>query len=252
MQSSACQLWPSACQLWRICHGRAAAKYPAHDNLNAGVGRRPDRRAARPVPGEPLKPLEIGLPENVKSLHGRVVVCSVLITALLAACSSTPVPRHFGEVVRGGPEGTYLVPAGIHKIKHVIIVMQENRSFDSYFGTFPGADGIPMANGKPAVCVPDPVRGCTPPYHDTADVNGGGPHGEANAVADVNHGQMNGFIKQRDLAHVGCKNFGDPACKLSGAPDVMGYHTAAEIPNYACTWCRDGRPSAVPDRPRAA
>jgi phospholipase C len=30
---------------------------------------------------------------------------------------------------------------GIHKIKHVIIIMQENRSFDSYlyFGTFPGA-----------------------------------------------------------------------------------------------------------------
>ena len=32
---------------------------------------------------------------------------------------------------------------GIHKIKHVIVIMQENRSFDHYFGTFPGADGIP-------------------------------------------------------------------------------------------------------------
>jgi phospholipase C len=30
---------------------------------------------------------------------------------------------------------------GIHKIQHVLIIMQENRSFDSYFGTFPGADG---------------------------------------------------------------------------------------------------------------
>jgi len=35
-------------------------------------------------------------------------------------------------------------PDGIHTIKHVIVIMQENRSFDSYFGTFPGADGIPM------------------------------------------------------------------------------------------------------------
>ena len=34
-------------------------------------------------------------------------------------------------------------PDGIHKIKHVVIVMQENRSFDSYFGTFPGVDGLP-------------------------------------------------------------------------------------------------------------
>jgi phospholipase C len=175
----------------------------------------------------------------VKSLPGRVAVAGVLISALLAACtSSVPAPRHSGEVVRGGPDGTYLVPAGIHKIKHVIIVMQENRSFDSYFGTYPGADGIPMADGQPAVCVPDPVRGCTRPYHDTADINGGGPHGVANAVADVNHGQMNGFIKQRDLAHSNCKNFGDPACKLSGPPDVMGYHTAAEIPNY-WTYARD-------------
>ena len=30
----------------------------------------------------------------------------------------------------------------IHKIKHIIMIMQENRSFDTYFGTYPGADGI--------------------------------------------------------------------------------------------------------------
>src|SRR5437660_11646139 len=37
--------------------------------------------------------------------------------------------------------------SGIHKIRHVVVIMQENRSFDSYFGTYPGADGIPMRNG---------------------------------------------------------------------------------------------------------
>src|SRR5581483_2917711 len=40
------------------------------------------------------------------------------------------------------------------KVKHVVIIMQENRSFDHYFGTFPGADGIPMQDGQPSVCVP--------------------------------------------------------------------------------------------------
>jgi phospholipase C len=45
----------------------------------------------------------------------------------------------------------------IHKIKHVVAVLQENRSFDSYFGTFPGADGIPMRDGQPTACVPEPV-----------------------------------------------------------------------------------------------
>ena len=34
--------------------------------------------------------------------------------------------------------------------------MQENRSFDSFFGTYPGADGIPARNGQFTVCVPDP------------------------------------------------------------------------------------------------
>ncbi len=33
--------------------------------------------------------------------------------------------------------------AGAHEIRHVVVIMMENRSFDSYFGTFPGADGIP-------------------------------------------------------------------------------------------------------------
>ena len=57
---------------------------------------------------------------------------------------------------------------GIHKIQHVVIIMQENRSFDNYFGTFPGADGIPMQNGVPTVCVPDPQNGlCVKPFHDT-------------------------------------------------------------------------------------
>ncbi len=37
---------------------------------------------------------------------------------------------------------------GIHKIKHVIVIMQENRSFDHYFGTIlapPASRAIPTA-----------------------------------------------------------------------------------------------------------
>jgi phospholipase C len=160
----------------------------------------------------------------------------VLAAALLAACTSSggQLARvtSNAERVSGGPSGTYVVPSGIHKIKHVIIVMQENRSFDSYFGTYPGADGIPMKHGVPAVCVPDPKKGCTKPYHSTADVNGGGPHGRANGIADINGGAMNGFVKQRDAATARCTNPDDPACQIGGKPDVMGYHTAREIPNY--------------------
>src|ERR671936_361504 len=101
-------------------------------------------------------------------------------------------------------------------LRAVVIVLQENRSFDSYFGTFPGADGYPMAGGQPTVCIPDPVsRACVKPYADHSDVNHGGPHDLANARADIDDGRMDGFLGQ-----------------AGAAPDVMGYHTAGDIPNY--------------------
>jgi phospholipase C len=178
--------------------------------------------------------------------RGSVLVAIPAVLALLAsACTASPssstTTSHGLERVSGGPRGTYLVPSGIHKIRHVIIVMQENRSFDSYFGTYPGAVGIPRQNETPTVCVPDPAtRTCVRPYHDTADVNGGGPHGHPNAVVDIGGGKMNGFIAEQQAAHRTCLLPADPACSLSRSqqPDVMGYHTAAEIPNY-WTYARD-------------
>jgi phospholipase C len=162
---------------------------------------------------------------------------------VLASCSSSSSPSSSPPVhperVPGGKTGTYLVESGIHKIKHVIIIEQENRSFDSYFGTYPRADGIPMKNGVPTVCVHDPATDqCVAPYHDTADSNGGGPHGEANAVADVNGGQMDGFIQQAERGRKGCLSQDNPTCGTKTETDVMGYHTAAEIPNY-WTYAKD-------------
>jgi phospholipase C len=163
----------------------------------------------------------------------------VAATGLLAACgggatsSSSSSPSSGVERVSGGPTGSYLVPAGVHKIKHVIVIQQENRSFDSYFGTFPGADGIPMRNGAPTVCVTNPATGaCVAPFVDHADVNGGGPHSHVNATADIDGGKMDGFIGQAQSGRRGCLDPTNPACTNSVAPDVMGYHTAGDIPNY--------------------
>ncbi|HMF82044.1 MAG TPA: alkaline phosphatase family protein [Acidimicrobiia bacterium] len=123
--------------------------------------------------------------------------------------------------------------SGIHKIKHVVVIMQENRSFDSYFGTYPKADGIPMKNGKPSPCVPNSKTGkCEKPTPDHADVNGGGPHSAANATADINGGKMDGFVDQATNAQRGCTDPTKPACANTNTPDVMGYHTRDDIPNY--------------------
>src|SRR5258708_4267470 len=115
--------------------------------------------------------------------------------------------------------------------------MQENRSFDQYFGTYPGADGLPTQNGQFTTCVPDPATGtCVKPYHDSSDLNYGGPQGATNATADMNGGKMDGFIAGalKGQKAVGTSP-GDPNCGgngKSGGSDVMGYHDAQEIPNY--------------------
>src|SRR5215469_11305311 len=135
-----------------------------------------------------------------------------------------------------GPSGSSnSAEPGIHKIRHVVIIMQENRSFDSYFGTYPGADGIPAKNGQFTVCVPDPRRGgCDMPYHDASLVNGGAGHSLSNAVTDIDGGKMDGFVRSAEgAASRGCSTQPPTAaCLPSSTPDVMGYHDAREIPNY--------------------
>jgi phospholipase C len=123
---------------------------------------------------------------------------------------------------------------GIHNIKHVIVIMQENRSFDSYFGTYPGADGIPMRNGRPTVCIPDPNAGrCVRPYHTGADSERGGPHTVDAANTDVDGGKMDGFIRAAERSGT-CKN-NDPECIGASAEsrrDVVAYHDERELKNY--------------------
>ena len=126
---------------------------------------------------------------------------------------------------------------GIHKIQHVVIIMQENRSFNSYFGTYPSADGIPMKNGVPTVCSPDPdTKQCVKPYHDPSVTNTGGGHGVGAYLTDLDGGKMDGFVEvQRYAVQTYCQHNDDPNCvqgMMGGQPDVMGYHDAREIPNY--------------------
>lgn len=136
---------------------------------------------------------------------------------------------------------TATAPVNPTPIKHVIIIMQENRSFDSYFGTYPGANGIPHGT-----CIPlDPTQPgskCVRPFHDVHDANAGGPHGPDSAQFDLDDGitteRMDGFIYaqknaavticQRPNNALNCANFTDGVARH----DAVGYHTADEIPNY--------------------
>ncbi len=129
--------------------------------------------------------------------------------------------------------------AGIMNLDHLVFIVQENRSFDHYFGTFPGADGIPRRpDGSFAPCVPDPDGPCRRPYHDRNLIDGGGPHGPDASETDINGGKMNGFLRALELKGNTCiKKPDEPPCPRAdpgpgGTPDAMGFHTGRELPNY--------------------
>ncbi|MEA2349949.1 MAG: hypothetical protein QOG86_890 [Thermoleophilaceae bacterium] len=153
-----------------------------------------------------------------------MLVAVSVMAILIVAAVDRPAPA---------PAGIVGVRDPIHKIEHVVMIVQENRSFDSYFGTYPGANGIPRRHGKPTVCVPDQRAGiCWRPYHDPRNRNGGGPHGAQNAKRVVHGGRMDGFITEAQHAPHRCVNRNDPVCSPAASLDVMGYHDSREIPNY--------------------
>jgi phospholipase C len=172
--------------------------------------------------------------------RGRVLGAATLLAAaasigLSSADTSTAAvscSASAGRPVVGGspqPPG----PGDFTKIEHVIVIMQENRTFDHYFGTYPGADGIPRTTGSPTVCLPDPKTGqMVRPFHDGADKNIGGPHSHADSVADVDGGRMDRFVAQLRQAQAGCIDPTNYYCSSQSPPDVVGYHDVREIPNY--------------------
>jgi phospholipase C len=158
-----------------------------------------------------------------------VVTAAIALAAI--ACGRLPADA------RGAAGG-----AGV--LNHLIFIVQENRSFDHYFGTFPGADGFP----SPLPCLPDewyPSQ-CDMPYLNHEDGNIGGGHNRVWQVANIDGGKMDGFVVSREkqlgnhckppnegrvLGGTWIDDEGFPhvaACTI----DVMGYHDGTDLPNY--------------------
>ena len=131
------------------------------------------------------------------------VLAAGAVAGLLLGLTAAPGRSHSARArsefgVDGGTHTQRVSMRGIHKIRHVVIIMQENRSFDSYFGTYPGADGIPGLAGNPgAFPASRPAASALrQPFHDRANQQSGGPHAHVDAIADINGGKMDGFVVQ--------------------------------------------------------
>ncbi len=85
----------------------------------------------------------------------RALICSIVSCAvILAGCSSssrttaTSAPAPFLQRLPDPPRPPRRQPpvAGSPLVKHVVVIMQENRSFDNLFNGFPGADTVSSGN----------------------------------------------------------------------------------------------------------
>src|SRR5437763_17091807 len=67
----------------------------------------------------------------------------LLVGALVALTLSPVRDQHRSIDGAARPAASLPTTPDIHSIQHVIVIVQENRSFDHYFGTYPGAVGLP-------------------------------------------------------------------------------------------------------------
>jgi len=135
------------------------------------------------------------------------------------------------------------------KIQHIIFIIQENHSFDNYFGTFPGANGIPsnllvytnpgqknstavapylLSDGTPILLVgdelppgvsdPDQLESTSSPYlphHLTSEASPLLTNAWDAAHEAYDNGKMDGFISAQ-----------------GGNTQTMGYYDGSDIPYY--------------------
>jgi phospholipase C len=86
-------------------------------------------------------------------------------------------------------------------IKHFIFLMQENHSFDNYFGTYPGANGIPADTCMPLDPFNTNSKECIKPFHaNENDVLPDDPdHSTDTFKNQYNNGKMDGFVYALNL-----------------------------------------------------
>ncbi len=143
------------------------------------------------------------------ALSGVAVGAAVLPASLRRALDAT---------LKDPPGGS------LRDIEHIVILMQENRSFDHYFGTMPGVRGfsdpaaIRLPTGRPVFRQPDPAHAqgyLTPFHYDTkatsAQATPGTDHSWATQHQAWNHGKMDQWVQAK-------------------GPFTMGYFTQADIP----------------------
>lgn len=79
-------------------------------------------------------------------------------------------------------------------IEHFIVVVQQNHTFDNYFGTYPGANGIPEGVCMPTSFENQNTGSCVAPFEITDHAISDLSHSDTTFAGQFRNGQMNGFV----------------------------------------------------------
>jgi phospholipase C len=140
--------------------------------------------------------------------RGVVLLGCLLLVVALGVTTLAPRAARETAVAAGTPP---LVQQARGKIKHVVFILLENRSFDSMFGRFPGADGTTTATVAGAKTMPL-LHGPLYSWHDI-------DHDLPNAVTAIDGGKMDGFLNNN-------------GANLNGDEMAFWQFDQADIPNF--------------------
>jgi phospholipase C len=135
-------------------------------------------------------------------------VLSKFILSLFISCLGTSSVAAIGsEQVTNSP------------IHHIVVVMQQDHTFDNYFGTYPNATGLPSDTCIPISLSSSHNTSCLAPFHigthQIVDLS----HSRPTFEAQFRNGEMNGFVDALFQRH-------------QDGTLAMGYFDGSDLPYY--------------------
>ncbi|WP_026919724.1 alkaline phosphatase family protein [Gordonia shandongensis] len=146
----------------------------------------------------------MAVPPRSVSEHSRRHFLGLTAGAVGATAASTLLPASLlSAVARGRPAGS------LRDVEHVVVLMQENRSFDHYFGTLRGVRGFADNSAKPGVFRQSGVH----PFLARDAANRGSlsveylaslKHEWADGQQALRHGHCDGWVPAKGKATMAC------------------------------------------------
>jgi phospholipase C len=149
-------------------------------------------------------------------LTRRQVLRDAGIAGLGMTALGTGVDSLVARAAAAGPSS-----GSLKDIEHVVILIQENRSFDHYFGTLSGVRGFGDKKGSAALTQHGLNGQTRHPFHLPSDCLPDLTHEWGPQHQSWNGGRMDGFLRAHETADA-----------AGVGPETMGYYNRSNLPFY--------------------